>query len=387
MPWKELAPVDLRVQFAAEWLKDEIPFAELCRRYGISRKTGYKWIDRYSGSGPADLADRSSRPHSNSRAIEKRVVDALVAARKYYPTWGARKIRAVLAERNPDVQFPAPSTITEIFKRAGLVHPKRRRGYCVPATQPFAVCDAPNDLWCTDFKGHFRVGDTRCYPLTIMDGHSRFLIRCVGLEETDTSRVRPIFEDAFRELGLPIAIRSDNGPPFAARGAAGLSKLAAWWVKLGIRPDRIEPGHPEQNGRHERMHRTLDQETATPPEINFVRQQRSFDRFRDRYNDVRPHAALGQQPPSRFYTPSTRPFDPCPPDPAYPDGWEIRRVQRNGTVRWRGSAIPITSALVDELVGFKEVNYDRWEVFFSFVCLGVLDEKVADQRLITPRSK
>ncbi|MGZ5968115.1 MAG: integrase core domain-containing protein [Polyangiales bacterium] len=380
--------MDLRVQFAGEWQKDEIPFAELCRRYGISRKTGYKWVERYYDAGPSALEPRSSRPHSNSRAIDEKIVAMLVHMRTLHPLWGPKKLLRRLVEKHPDVKFPVASTVGDILKRKGLVRARpRRRGFVVPATQPFLDCEAPNDVWCTDFKGHFRVGETRCYPLTLMDGHTRFLLRCQGLEDPDTERCWPIYESAFREFGLPKAIRSDNGPPFAARGAAGLSRLSVRWIRQGIRPDRIEPGHPEQNGRHERMHRTLREETVDPPEINMRRQQAAFDRFRESYNEERPHAALGQEPPARFYEPSPRKFDPDPPDPTYFDGWELRRVLRNGTIRWRGSAVFINSALADELVGLKEVGPDRWEVFFSFMTLGVIDNRLEPDRLINVRVK
>jgi transposase InsO family protein len=238
--------------------------------------------------------------------------------------------------------MPAPSTIGEIFRRHGLLRPRRRRRVALPTTQPFGACTQPNDLWCTDFKGHFPVGDgLRCHPLTISDAMSRFLVRCDGVTSPDEPTVRPIFESAFREFGLPNAMRSDNGPPFASTALGRLSRLSVWWIRLGIRLERIEPGHPEQNGRHERMHRTLKQETASPPEVNLSRQQRSFDRFRHRYNDERPHEALGQVTPASVYAPSPRPFPNKLPELDYPTN--TSGVESSATAPFAGEATPCFS--------------------------------------------
>ena len=387
MSWKETCRVNERERFVKRY-EETGAMSALCREFGISRKTGYKWAGRYCELGAAGLADRSRRPHASPTAIAPDLADALVRARKRYPFWGPRKLRPFLVEHNPLIELPAPSTIGEIFRRHGLLRPRKRRRVAPPATQPFGDCTLPNDLWCTDFKGHFPVGDgLRCHPLTISDAMSRFLVRCDGVTSPDEPTVRPIFESAFREFGLPNAMRSDNGPPFASTALGRLSRLSVWWIRLGIRHERIEPGHPEQNGRHERMHRTLKQETASPPEVNLSRQQRSFDRFRHRYNDERPHEALGQVTPASVYAPSQRPFPSKLPELEYPDGYELRRVQRNGTFRWRSHSVFLTNCLENETVGLREVDLHRWHVHFGSILLGVLDDGSALPRLIVPRRK
>jgi transposase InsO family protein len=387
MSWKETCRVNERERFVKLY-EETGAMSALCREFGISRKTGYKWAGRYFELGAAGLADCSRRPHSSPTAIDPDLAGALVGARKRYPFWGPRKLRAFLVKHNPQIEMPAASTIGEIFRRHGLLRPRKRRRVAPPATQPFGDCTQPNDLWCTDFKGHFPVGDgLRCHPLTISDAMSRFLVRCDGVTSPDEPTVRPIFESAFREFGLPNAMRSDNGPPFASTALGRLSRLSVWWVRLGIRLERIEPGHPEQNGRHERMHRTLKQETPSPPEVNLSRQQRSFDRFCHRYNDERPHEALGQVTPASVYAPSPRPFPSKLPELEYPDGYELRRVQRNGTFRWRSQSVFLTNCLENETVGLREIDLHRWHVHFGSVLLGVLDDRSALPRLIVPRTK
>ena len=387
MAWKETCRVDEREKFVKAYL-DTGAMSALCREFGISRKTGYKWAGRYFDKGAEGLEDLSRRPLSSPTAVEQWMIDGLVRARKEYPFFGPRKLRAFLVKRNPGLELPAPSTIGEILRRHGLVRPRKRRRGVPPATQPFGQCSQPNDVWCTDFKGHFPVGDgLRCYPLTLTDAMSRYLLRCDGVTSPDEPTVKPIFESAFREFGLPSAMRSDNGPPFASTGLARLSRLAVWWVRLGIRLERIEPGHPEQNGRHERMHRTFKQETASPPEVSLPRQQRTFDRFRRRYNDERPHEALGQVTPASVYTPSARPFPDKLPEVEYPVGYELRRVQHNGVIRWRGHSPFLTQCLDQEIVGLKEVDFDRWHIYFGPLFLGLLDERGHFPKIVVPRKK
>lgn len=376
-----------REAFAREYARGDETMAELCRRYGISRKTGYKWAGRYLREGPAGMGDRSSRPRSNSRAVGDGMVEFLLSVRRRYPTWGPKKIRAKAIEFNPDIVFPAASTIGEILKRHGLTQPRKYRRRAPPQSAPFAPYQEPNAVWCADFKGHFAVRRRPCHPLTVMDGFSRFLLRCDALKDTSCEKARPMFERAFREYGLPRVIRTDNGTPFATRAAGGLSALSAWWVKLGIRPERIEPGHPEQNGRHERMHKTLKQEAASPPQPSFARQQTAFDRFRFIYNHERPHESLGQIPPARVYERSARPFPERLEDPSYPRHYEHRRVQTNGVIRWRGESVFVSSCLAGELVGLHEFDYEQWRVYFGSVLLGVLHESKKPWRLIRPRTK
>jgi len=356
MPWNEVSVFDERIEFAREYACGLETMAELCRRYGINRKTGYKWAGRFLLEGARGMADRSSRPKSNSRAVDDEVVEFLLSVRRVHKSWGPKKIRAKAMEWYPDVAFPAASTIGEVLKRHGITKPRRRRNGAPPRTQPFSEYTAPNSVWCADYKGQFRVRGKYCYPLTIMDGFSRYLLRCDALIATTFELAKPMFQAAFREYGIPAVIRTDNGAPFASRAAGGLGRLSVWWIKLGIRPERIEPGKPQQNGRHERMHRTLKQEAASPPEPSFTRQQRAFDRFRGIYNYERPHEALGQIPPARVYQPSERRFPKELRDPVYPRNYEQRRVQHNGIIRWRGQRLFVSSSLAGELVGLREQN-------------------------------
>jgi putative transposase len=267
--------------------------------------------------------------------------------------------------------------VGDLLRRRGLAVPRRRRAHTPPRTQPLVHADGPNAVWCADFTGWFRTGDgAKCTPVTLSDGYSRYLLRCQALGEvTETDLVRPLFEAAFREFGLPGAIRTDNGPPFASTGAGGLSPLSVWWVRLGIRPDRITPGRPSENGRHERFHRTLKAETAAPPAASGRAQQRAFDRFRHCYNEERPHEAIGQRPPAQFYTPSARPFSSHLPDLAYPPNWEVRRVRQNGQVRCGRGWVYVSATLAGERVGLAPVADGWWELSFGPVPLGRLDER------------
>jgi len=374
MAWKETTPMKERAQFVDAWLEGEVSVAELCRRFGISRKTGYKWIARHLEPGEATFRDRSRRPHTSPQATDAALVDAIVALRKQRPTWGPRKLRAVLHTLHPRLALPAVSTFAAIIKRHGLVRPKRRRRRTPTFSAPLAHATAPNALWCIDFKGHFPVGTKRCYPLTITDAHSRYLIACIALRDTKTSTVRRAMEAIFREFGLPDGIRSDNGEPFASTGVAGLTQLSAWWLKLGIRHERIEPGHPEQNGRHERFHGTLKLETASPPRKTFAEQQRAFDLFRAVYNDERPHEALGMKTPAAFYEPSRRvlPDPPWGPALAYPIDVERARVSKLGRVRVSVGAFFLSTALRHEYVGVEWSRRGEWSVWFGEIRLGHL---------------
>src|SRR5215213_5249549 len=307
MPWKETCAVDQRIALLADWLRGEWTMTELATRYAISRKTAYKWVGRYEAAGAAGLEERSRAATHAGRAIAPEVRTAILALRRAHPRWGPRKLAVLLRERTPDTAWPAPSTMGELLRREGLSTPRRRLRYIVPLTQPLAAAQAPNDVWAADFKGWFRTADgTRCDPLTITDACSRFVLCCRIVAPTGRG-VRPWFERTFRTYGLPYAMRTDNGPPFATTGAGQLSRLAVWWLKLGIQLDRIDPGHPEQNGRHERFHLTLQQETTSPPAATPAQQQRRFDRLRQLFNHERPHEALDQQPPATVYVPSPRP--------------------------------------------------------------------------------
>ena len=302
MPWSETCAMDERMRFVVAASEDDAVMSELCAEFGISRQTGYKVLARYREEGVEGLKERSRAPLSHGRAREEAVVEAVLALRERHPTWGPKKLRKKLGERLPGVEPPARSTIGDWLRKEGLTSPRRPRRRCPPFTSPFLAADGPNAVWCADFKGWFLTGDRRrCDPLTISDAMSRYLLRCQALDRPDGAHARPVFEAAFCEFGLPLAIRSDNGPPFASIGAGGLSRLSVWWIKLGVKPERIEPGKPQQNGRHERMHRTLKAETADPPAASLAEQQRRFDAFRVIYNDERPHEALDFETPSALY--------------------------------------------------------------------------------------
>ena len=344
--------------------------AELCRRYKVSRKTGHKWWRRYCEGGVEALKDRRSRPLSSPRQTPVNVENELVKLRRSYPTWGPRKQKPRLEKLRPDLEVPAPSTIGEVLKRNGLIVRRRRPRQSVPATSPFAGYERANAVWCADFKGHFAVGSKRCHPLTIVDGYSRYLVACQALSRTNGERVRKVFFEAFRTFGLPDVIRTDNGPPFASTGAGGLSDLAVWLMKLGIRLERIEPGHPEQNGRQERFHRTLKQDTASPPCGSLAAQQRRFNIYRQHYNEVRPHEALGQEPPSEFYQPSTRPLPDRWLDPAYPDSYELFRTTAGGAITWRGFHIQLNRCLDKECVGVVHRDGQDYDAYFGEAWLG-----------------
>jgi len=376
MPWKETCAVDERVRFVIEVSKREERKSALCRRFGISRPTGYKWLRRYAEQGLSGLEDRSRCPRGCPHQVPQELVELIVGLRRKHPHWGPKKLRALLAGKLPGVGWPACSTMGEILKRHGLTSPRKRRRRTPAYTQPFADCDGPNAVWCADFKGWFRTGDgSRCDPLTISDAHSRYLLRVQGMTETRHGPVRALFEATFREYGLPGAMRTDNGAPFASHGIGGLSRLSVWWLKLGIEPERIEPGEPQQNGRHERMHLTLKQETASPPAWSLPRQQHAFDRFRREFNQVRPHEALGQQCPEVVYGPSAREYREATRPVEYPATMEVRRVKGNGVFNWRGRVVFLGEALARAPVGLSEVADGRWGVYFCGKLLGMVDER------------
>ena len=382
MVWNETCAMEERMRFVTSWLQGEESIATLCRRYGVSRKTGYKWLSRYRGEGVSGLEDRSRTPHGNSRSIASAVATALIEVRQRHPHWGPRKVKAWLERYEPDVPWPAASTIGCLFDRVQLTVPRKRRRRVAPHGEPFAACRAANDVWCVDFKGWFMTGSgRRVDPLTLSDAHSRFLLRCEAVDRADEAHVWPVLVSAFREYGLPRALRSDNGPPFASLAAGGLSRLSVKLIKAGIRPERIEPGKPQQNGRHERMHLTLKQETASPPAGTLRAQKWRFARFRDIYNTERPHEALGQLPPATFYVSSPRPFDGVLRSPDYDGDTVIRRVRQSGEIKWRGKLVFLSAVLVGEPVGLTEIADDVWLVRYGPVVLGRINGKEGFRRL------
>jgi putative transposase len=373
--------MDQRVAFIADLLRDDWTMTELAERYRISRKTAYKWMDRYEADPAHGLADRSRAPHAHGRAMPAEVGAAILALRRAHPHWGPKKLRAILTAREPNGAWPAASTMGDLLRRAGLSQPRRRTRYLVPLTQPLAAVRAPNDVWTADFKGWFRTADgTRCDPLTVADACSRFVLCCRIVAPSERG-VRPWLERTFREYGLPRALRTDNGPPFATTGPGRLSHLAVWWLKLGIQLDRIDPGHPEQNGRHERFHLTLQQETTTPPAPTPRQQQRRFDRQRGEFNTERPHEALDQQPPARHYVASPRPYPSRIEEPWYDATHQVRRVRQTGEIRWHGELVFVSEAVRGESVGLAETERGDWTVRFMSVELGRIDRQT---RRFTP---
>jgi transposase InsO family protein len=382
--------MDHRLQFVAEARRTDESFRALCARYGVAPKTGYKWLARYETDGPAGLHERSRRPHTSPTATAPQVADALLELRRRHPTWGGKKLLAVLARRQPRLVLPAPSTVAALLAHAGLVTPRRRRRALGHPGRPTAPMDAPNDVWTADFKGEFKTRDgVYCYPLTICDGYSRYLLACRALSSTATAGARPVFERLFREHGLPTRIRSDNGVPFASIALARLSTLSVWWLRLGILPDLTEPSSPQQNGRHERMHRTLKAEATKPPEADTRAQQRRFDAFRREFNAERPHEALAQATPASVYTPSPRPYPSRLPALEYPAHCEVRRVSHNGGIRWHNRWVNVSHVLAEEDVAFEAIDDGLWRVTFGPLLLCRFDERtlrITDAKGYTSRN-
>ena len=377
MPWKEIGPMQERVRFVVAYQSGLYGMSELCEAYGVSRKSGYKWLARWEAEGVAGLVERSRAPHSSPHTLDPVIREAIVRARKDHPSWGPVKLLPYLRRHSPQLadRLPAPSTAGELLKRCGLVEPRKRRARSSHPGAGSLQADAPNDVWCADFKGEFRTQDGQlCYPLTVSDANSRFLLACHGLTSTGSQDAQGVFERLFREAGLPTAIRSDNGCPFCSHALSGLSRLSVWWLKLGIDHQRIQPGKPQQNGRHERMHRTLKAETLRPPEADRQKQQERFDSFRREYNGLRPHQALDNETPSSLWTPSQRQMPPILPQPQYAGHLQVRSVRSNGFIRFKGKAWFVSELLVKERVGLEETDDGIWSLFFYNKLLAKLDE-------------
>ncbi len=381
MPWKEECVETLRQKFIKDWQREAATMVRLCEAYSVSRKTGYKWIDRFEQEGVPGLGDRSRAPLNSPQAISDDVRAILLDLRRRHPFWGPRKILGWLAMNRPRVPRPAASTVGDLFKRNGMVRVRKWRRRAPPITQPFVAVEASNDTWCTDFKGEFRVGNGEtCYPLTISDAYSRFLLSCFGLPSVATAPAMQVFRRAFEEYGMPNVIRSDNGQPFGAPSIAAraVSRLGVWFIKLGIRPERIEPASPDQNGRHERMHWTLKQETALPARSSFRSQQRAFDRFRDEYNHERPHEALNNLTPATLYRPSRRSFPRGElPDLAYPTSFKARRARRTGEISWMRKEVFVSEVFGHEVLGLLEQKGGSWDVYCGPMYIGLMSQRGA----------
>jgi putative transposase len=374
MGWEETDPVEERMKFvlAAGALRN---MAALCRRFGISRKTGYKWLSRYELEGVAGLEERDRAPHQHGRKSSQEMEDRLLEARKRHRTWGPKKIHAWLLRKEPDLELPAISTIGSVLKRNGMVDDRRLRRKHEVVGGPVRGVEGPNDAWNCDYKGQFRLGNgEECYPLTITDASSRFLICCRAYDGIRWKEAWEGFERAFREFGLPKKIHSDNGAPFASNGLAGLSRLAIRFLKLGIGLDRSRPAHPEDNGGHERFHWTLKKDTALPPAQTLRGQQRKFDTFNAEYNYERPHEALGMKSPGDVYRPASRVYPTTMPSPEYPGHYEVRRVTCSGNIKWKGRFVYVSDALENEPVGLVETKDAVFDVYYGSMQLGAIDE-------------
>lgn len=380
MPWKDVKPMDEKVLFIADYLRQVDSFSGLCEKFGISRKTGYKWVERYGQGGAEALSERSHKRHTQSETPYA-IKQAILQLREQRDAPGPKKIQALLGRQFSAEEIPSLTTIYNVLKRAGQIEVRRRTRKVNALPGPLRSAAQPNELWSADYKGQFKTMDGRwCYPLTIMDHASRFLLGCEGLPGTRHEQTLRVFERLFQEYGLPERIRTDNGVPFASVGVGNLSRLSVWWIRLGIRPERIEPGQPQQNGRHERMHRTLKRALGQPPAGNLKRQQCQLDGFRQYYNEQRPHEGLALQSPSACYSASSRPYPKRLPELAYPSYFDQTKVHGSGVVYWHSLTIYIGNLLAGEQVGIEAVGDGVWQVYFGPVKLGRFDERKGGER-------
>lgn len=377
MTWERVTKMDQRVRFVSEYLEGYFGVTELCRQFNISCKTGYKWLSRYKEYGPRGLEDRSRKPHNCPHKTEDRVITAIKKVRCKHPTWGPKKILAFLSKRHQDWNYPAISTAADILKREGLILPTKRRLKRNHPGCPRTVSTQPNQIWSADYKGHFKMRNGEyCYPLTVCDMYSRYLLGCDAHESISLDKSKQHFKRLFKKYGLPERIRTDNGVPFASSAIARLSSLSVWWIKLGIYPELIEPGQPQQNGQHERMHRTLKKETTLPPEYNLIAQQLRFDYFQEEYNDIRPHEALDMQMPKDMYTTSGREMPHRIKTYDYPLHYEVRRVSRNSAFRWNHRHINLSSTLIHEYIGLEEIDDGIYNVYYRDFLVGRFFEEI-----------
>jgi transposase InsO family protein len=385
MPWKETRAMDQKVQLIGDWLNDEYTVRELREYYNVSCKTIYKWIKRYQTGGVEALTEMSRAPRYHPNATPPEIVNQIIEAKLKHQHWGPKKLVVWLKRHNPDTTWPVASTAENILRKEGLVSKRRLKRRVPPFSEPFEECKTPNDSWSMDYKGQFKTMDGRfCYPLTISDNFSRYLLSCQGLLHPAYEATRSCLEQAFREYGLPLAIKSDNGTPFASKGPGGLSRLSAWLVRLWIKPERIQPGHPEQNGRHERMHRTLKDAVCKAPKSCLAAQQAAFDHFRPDYNSERPNEGIGMETPASLYKPSRRIFPEKLPPVEYESWFTVRQVRSNGCIKWKGGFIYISQALAGEPIGLRQIDEHLWILRFSFYPLGILDDRVGKVLPMSP---
>ncbi len=383
MTWQETKTYEEKRRFIEDWMEREHTFKRLCERYGVSRKTGYKLVNRFMAEGGKSFEEKSRSRHHHPNATPNHVIQELLSLKHRYPHWGPKKINLFLEQERAGKDWPAPSTIGDILKKHGLVKSRKRRRQIPAHSQPLRHFLGSNDVWSADFKGQFKLGDGKyCYPLTMTDNYSRFILTCDALARPTHDGVIPCFERVFREYGLPDAIRTDNGQPFAGCGIGGLTRLSIWWLKLGITPERIDLGRPDQNGRHERMHRTLKQHTAKPPMMNMQKQQTHFDHFLQEFNDERPHEAIHGKRPGEVYTKSKKAYLEKLPEIEYPDHFQIRKVRSRGTIQWLGKEYFLNELLRGEPIGLERIDELRAMVHFASMQLGIIDRKL--DRIIRP---
>ncbi len=376
MPWKIIEIMDQKIQLIADWQSQYYNITDLSNKYGVSRPIIYKWINRYNELGVDGLKEQSRAPLYSPNQTKDDIVQLIIAEKLKNRKRGPKKIYKQLKIQYPRIDWPAPSTIGEWLKKHGLVEDRKKRLRVPPYTEPFQECQSPNSVWSADYKGQFFTLDGKlCYPLTVSDNYSRYLLRCKGLFGPRYQETRDVFESAFKEYGLPDAIRVDNGTPFASRGIAGLSRLSIWWIQLGVIPERIDKGCPQQNGRHERMHRTLKAEAVDSKALNIKEQQKRFDWFCLDYNNYRPHEALNQEPPAKYYKKSNRIYVEKPVLPDYDKGFIVRRVCSGGDIKLYGHRHYLTELLFGQDVGLKETADGQLTIYYSFHPIGTLDLK------------
>lgn len=373
MPWKEVKVSDERQKFIDSYLKNEFPFAQLCRQFCVSRKTGYKWVERYESNGLEGLWDRSKAPHHQSRVSSEEVINLIISIKSKHATWGPKKIHAYLINHYQLEQYPCRTTVENLLKRNGLVQPRKYRRRLAKQTQPLSTCYHPNDIWCTDFKGWSLTSDRQRFgPYTLMDADSRFLISCSQLAVDNTNHVWAVLEKSFYEYGLPLRIRSDNGPPFATSAPGRLSTLSIKLIKAGITPEWTEPGHPEQNGRQERMHLTLQSECISSS-LSMNEQILKIDEFRDYYNFVRPHEAINQKCPGAIYVVSNREWNGRLQSPEYPNAYKVGKVKSCGKMSWLGGEIYVSRVFEGEPIGIYE-EQNGLIAYYGPIKLGVIEQ-------------
>lgn len=375
MAWGETKVEDRRKEFVEACIQGDLAMAELCRLFEISRNNGYKWLDRYKNGGDEALKDRSRAPLKQALEVGPEIINEILDVRIRYRTWGPKKVLGWLKTNRPNQDWPSTTTIGNIFDRNGLTVPRKYRRRVPGKTSPLSHCQQSNDVWCTDFKGWFLTGDAKkCDPFTLTDGASRYLLRCCKLSSNNVNHVWGVLDSAFREYGLPSFMRHDNGPPFGSCGVARLTSLSVKLIKAGVTPEWIDPGKPEQNGRHERMHLTLKNETAAPPATTLELQEMKFAEFVNYFNFIRPHEAIEQKTPGSIYQVSSRKWNGVLKSPEYDSEYDVRKIRYCGSIKWHGDEIYIGSVLAGEPVGLKETEEGMLRVSYGPIILGIIDQ-------------